>query len=113
MKKAIIFAVCATLALSAVGCKNYKDEKSAPDTKVETKDEKSINGAEKTENKEADKKTEEKPTPPRELSTAEKITQLKAKLSKAIEEQEYEMAAQYRDEIKLLEKKLDEGGEEK
>ena len=58
MKKAIIFAVCATLALSAVGCKNYKDEKSAPDTKVETKDEKSINGAEKTEKQEADKKTE-------------------------------------------------------
>lgn len=66
--------------------------------------------AEKTATKE---KTEEKQTPPRELSTAEKITQLKSKLSKAIEEQEYEMAAQYRDEIKLLEKKLDEGGEEK
>lgn len=44
------------------------------------------------------------------ISTKKKIDDLKAKLHKAIEEQEYEMAAKYRDEIKELEK---EKGEEK
>lgn len=45
------------------------------------------------------------------LSDSEKIAELKAKLSDAIEAQEYEKAAEYRDMIKELEKKLAEGGE--
>ena len=49
--------------------------------------------------------------PEKELSDAEKIEQLKQKLKEAIELQEYEMAAQYRDSIKELEKKMSEGGE--
>lgn len=40
-----------------------------------------------------------------EISDRRKIEQLKAKLSEAIEKQEYEMAAKYRDEIKEIENK--------
>ncbi len=47
-----------------------------------------------------------------ELSISEQISALKNKLKDAIEAQEYEMAAKYRDSIKELEKKLAEGGEE-
>ena len=64
----------------------------------------------------AEEKTEEKAIPEvtkpeKELSDAEKIEELKSMLKKAIDEQEYEMAAQYRDSIKELERKLSEGGE--
>lgn len=45
-----------------------------------------------------------------ELSDKKKIEALRVKLNEAIEAQEYEMAAKYRDEIKELENK---GGEEK
>ncbi len=49
--------------------------------------------------------------PVRELSDSEKIEILKEKLKDAIETQEYEKAAEYRDSIKELEKKLAQGGE--
>lgn len=50
----------------------------------------------------------------KEDETAEKILVLKEKLSKAVEEQEYEKAATYRDEIKELEKNMNcDGKEEK
>ena len=57
-------------------------------------------------------KPHETVVPEKELSDAEKIEELKSLLKKAIDEQEYEMAAQYRDSIKELEKKLAEGGEQ-
>lgn len=44
-----------------------------------------------------------------ELSDKKKIESLKLKLTEAIEKQEYEMAARYRDEIKALENKKEEG----
>lgn len=53
------------------------------------------------------------------LTDSEKLASLKNKLSEAVEKQEYELAAQYRDEIKALEEKLNSqqndtnGGEEK
>lgn len=60
----------------------------------------------------ATEKEEKKATEPvHELSDSEKIAQLKEKLKNAIETQEYEMAAEYRDRIKELEKKLAKGGE--
>ena len=40
-----------------------------------------------------------------EISHKRKIDELKTKLADAIEKQEYEMAAKYRDEIKALENK--------
>lgn len=42
------------------------------------------------------------------LSVKKKIEELKTKLNKAIEDQEYEMAAKYRDEIKEIESKKEE-----
>ncbi len=55
----------------------------------------------------------EKEEPKKEMTREEKLMSLKQKLSQAIELQEYEMAAQYRDEIKEIEKEISEGGEKK
>ncbi|MBE6681155.1 MAG: hypothetical protein E7600_02570 [Ruminococcaceae bacterium] len=45
-----------------------------------------------------------------EMSDRKKLLELKAKLSEAIEKQEYEMAAKYRDQIKELENKDGKAG---
>ena len=57
--------------------------------------------------------TENQAPAEKELSKEEQLLSLKRKLAEAIELQEYEMAAQYRDSINELEKELAEGGEEK
>lgn len=79
MKKTLIFIVCAIIALSVVGCKTNKDEKSTPDTKVETKDEKNINSSENLDKKESEEKTEineDTNTPSAEAPAVESMEEL-------------------------------------
>lgn len=54
---------------------------------------------------------ESKKEPEKKESVSDKISVLKEKLYEAIEKQEYEDAAKYRDEIRALEKEREEKGE--
>lgn len=78
---------------------------------------KSLEAAAQAERTEKAKTADPKESKP--LTHTEKLAALKNKLNDAVEKQEYELAAEYRDEIKALEEKIslqqneENGGEEK